>query len=134
AEGLTLPELAADPEVLLAQWAREANPGIETAFARARAAVEKELSAVEAALGAVDPTLRAAADSAKGRALHQIEGLEEKALRALKKRDQTRADRLRRTRDALFPGGVPQERVLGLAGLVARHGAAAVEELRECLD
>jgi uncharacterized protein YllA (UPF0747 family) len=92
------------------------------------------MSAVEEALGAVDATLRAAADSAKGRALHQVDGLEEKATRALKKRDQARADRLRRTRDALFPGGKPQERVLGLVALVARHGPPAIEELRAQLD
>ena len=74
------------------------------------------------ALAALDPTLRAAADAARGRALHQIEALHEKSMRALKKRDQTRADRLRRTRDALLPGGSFQERGLGLVGLLARHG------------
>ena len=68
------------------------------------------MAAVEDALGALDPTLRAAADARAGRALHQIEALHEKAMRALKKRDQARADRLRRTRDALLPGGALQER------------------------
>jgi hypothetical protein len=29
---------------------------------------------------------------------------------------------------------VPQERALGLAGLLARHGAAAVEEIRGKID
>ena len=70
------------------------------------------MGAVEEALGALDPTLRAAAAAARGRALHPIEALHEKALRALKKRDQGRADRLRRTRDALLPGGALQERGL----------------------
>ena len=65
------------------------------------------------------PTLRAAAASARGRTLHQVEGLHEKAMRALKKRDQGRASRLRRTRDALFPGGSFQERGLGLLGAAA---------------
>ncbi len=35
------------------------------------------------------------------------------------KRDQSRADRLRRTRDALLPGGILQERGLGLVALLA---------------
>lgn len=134
AEGLAFQDLEGDPDARLAQWARESSPGVQAAFARARAAIETEMGAVEDALGAVDPTLRAAADSAKGRALHQIEGLEEKATRALKKRDQGRADRLRRTRDALFPGGKLQERVLGLVGLVARHGEAGLDALADQLD
>jgi len=78
--------------------------------------------------------LRAAADSARGRALHQVDTLHEKATRALKKRDQARADRLRRTRDALFPGGSFQERGLGLIGPLARHGMALVDEIRERMD
>ena len=82
------------------------------------------MAAVEAALGALDPTLRAAADAARGRALHQIEALHEKSTRALKKRDQARADRLRRTRDALLPGGVAPGARAGPVGLVARHGEA----------
>ena len=105
AERLTLADLVGDPEALVSRWAREDYPDVEAAFARAREAIERELGGVEEALGTHDPTLRAATASARGRALHQVEGLHEKALRALKKRDQGRAERLRRTRDALVPGG-----------------------------
>lgn len=134
AEGLSLTDLQADPEGLVARWAREAYPEVEAAFARTREALEREMSAVEATLAALDPTLRAAADAAGGRALHQIASLHEKATRALKKRDQSRADRLRRTRDALFPGGSFQERGLGLASPLARHGDRLLDELREQMD
>jgi hypothetical protein len=113
---------------------RESHPEIEAAFARVREALEREMAGVEAALGALDPTLRGAADSARGRVLHQIEGLQEKAMRALKKRDQVRADRLRRTRDALLPGGSFQERGLGLVSVLARHGDAIVGLIGERMD
>jgi len=92
------------------------------------------MAVVEERLAGLDPTLRAATDSARGRALHQIESLHEKATRNLKKRDQTRADRLRRTRDALLPGGSFQERGLGLISLVARQGPAVIQDLLERLD
>ena len=134
AEGLSLSDLQADPEAVLARWAREAYPSVEAAFARTRGALEGEMARVAEALGELDPTLRAAADSALGRAMHQIEGLHEKATRALKKRDQTRAERLRRTRDALLPGGSLQERGLGLVSLLARHGEAIVGEIRDRMD
>jgi uncharacterized protein YllA (UPF0747 family) len=55
-------------------------------------------------------------------------------MRALKKRDQSRADRLRRTRDALMPGGAFQERGLGLVNLLARHGQAVVEDVAQRID
>jgi bacillithiol biosynthesis cysteine-adding enzyme BshC len=133
-ESLTLVDLQEDPQVILGRWAREANPEVEAAFARVREAIEREMNAVEAALGVLDPTLRGAAEAARGRTLHQIEGLQEKANRALKKRDQVRADRLRRTRDALLPGGSFQERGLGLVYLVARHGDGIVGEIGERMD
>jgi bacillithiol biosynthesis cysteine-adding enzyme BshC len=133
-ENLTLVDLQEDPQVILGRWAREANPEVEAAFARVREAIEREMGAVETALGALDPTLRGAAEAARGRTLHQIEGLREKATRALKKRDQVRADRLRRTRDALLPGGSFQERGLGLVSLIARHGEGIVGEIGERMD
>ena len=122
AERLTLIDLQGDPDAVVARWAKETYPEVEAAFAHARETVERELKQVEDALAAVDPTLRGAADAARGRALHPIGALHEKSLRALKKRDQGRADRLRRTRDALFPGGAFQERGLSLIGMLARHG------------
>jgi bacillithiol biosynthesis cysteine-adding enzyme BshC len=134
AEELTLPDLTADPEAVVARWARETYPDVEAAFARTRSSIEREMGEVEERLASVDPTLRAAAATARGRTLHQIEKLHEKAMRALKKRDQGRVARLRRTRDALFPGGSFQERGLGLLWLVARHGAGVLSELQERVD
>jgi bacillithiol biosynthesis cysteine-adding enzyme BshC len=134
AEGLELTDLEGDPEDLRARWAREDYPQVEAAFTRTRGALRAGMKEVEEALAALDPTLRAAADAALGRALHPIDGLQEKSLRALKKRDQSRADRLRRTRDALFPGGGFQERGLGLAWLLARQGEAVLGALAERID
>jgi bacillithiol biosynthesis cysteine-adding enzyme BshC len=134
AEGLALPDLQADPEVVALRWAREAHPRVEAAFARTRETLEREMAEVGESLATLDPTLRAAAESALGRALHQIETLHEKSARALKKKDQSRADRLRRTRDALLPGGSFQERGLGLLSLVARYGTAVVGEITERMD
>jgi bacillithiol synthase len=134
AERLGLVDLVADPEALLSRWVLEDYPDVEAAFARTREAIEREMGGIEEALGAHDPTLRGAAAAARGRALHQVEGLHEKALRALKKRDQGRAERLRRTRDALVPGGSLQERGLGLAAAIARHGPGLPALLAERFD
>jgi len=95
AEGLSLPDLEADPETVLARWARETYPDVESAFARAREALEREMARVEEMLGTLDPTLRAAVTSARGRALHQVEGLHEKATRALKRVGTSNAARSR---------------------------------------
>lgn len=134
AEELQPHDLQDDPDAILARWVQAAHPQVDAAFARTREALAREMDAVEQTLGALDPTLQGAADAARGRALHQIEGLYEKTTRVLKKRDQARAERLRRTRDALFPGGSLQERGLGLVGLVARHGEGLIEDVLRSMD
>ncbi|MEO5763066.1 MAG: bacillithiol biosynthesis BshC, partial [Vicinamibacteria bacterium] len=89
---------------------------------------------VEDALGKLDPTLRGATQSSLGRALHQVEGLHEKALRTMKRQDVTRAERLRRTRDFIFPGGALQERGVAWIALLARYGPPVIDEIRDRMD
>jgi uncharacterized protein YllA (UPF0747 family) len=126
AESLSFEDLQTDVETLLAGYARSANPEVEAAFSAARQSVESGFEKLESAL---DATLRGAAQSAKGRALHQIEGLSEKAMRAMKRQDATRSERLRRTRDLVFPGGGLQERSLSWLWLVARFGPAVIDDI-----
>jgi uncharacterized protein YllA (UPF0747 family) len=92
------------------------------------------LDADQKSLVQIAAETRRLADAARGRALHQIESLHQKSFRALKKREQARADRLRRTRDALLPGGSLQERGLGLVGVVARLGPTVIDEIRNRMD
>ena len=133
-EGLDLPDLQGDAEGIIARWVRQAYPDVEGGFEGVRTGVSREMAALEQALGSHDPTLRGAAGTALGRMLHQLDGLQEKSMRALKKRDQTRAERLRRTHDMLFPGGSFQERGLGFVSLLARHGLGLVDTVRESID
>ena len=134
AEGLDVPDLQGDAEGLIARWVRQAYPDVETGFERVRSEVTREMGGLEQTLGGHDPTLRGAAGTALGRMLHQLDGLQEKSLRALKKRDQVRAERLRRAHDMLFPGGSFQERGIGLVSLLARHGESVIGLLRESID
>jgi bacillithiol biosynthesis cysteine-adding enzyme BshC len=134
AENLSFEELQTDTATLLAQAAREANPEVERAFVETRAAIESAFGSVEETLGKLDSTLRGAAQSALGRALHQVDGLQEKALRTMKRQDATRAERLRRTRDFVFPGGSLQERGVSWFSLLAKYGPPIIDDIRRNMD
>ena len=134
AEGLSFEELQTDTETLLARAAREANPEVERAFAASRTEIENSFGRVEETLGKLDSTLRGAAQSALGRALHQVEGLQEKALRSMKRQDATRAERMRRTRDFIFPGGSLQERGVSWISLLAKYGPPIIDDIRRNMD
>ncbi len=134
AESLTFEDLQTDTETLLARAAREANPEVEKTFAEARAGIEAAFRGVEETLAKLDSTLRGATQSAAGRALHQVEGLQEKALRSMKRQDATRSERLHRTRDFVFPGGALQERGVSWISLIARYGPPIIDDIRRHMD
>ncbi len=134
AESLSFEDLQTDTETLLAHVAREANPEVEKVFAEARVEIEGAFQNVEETLARLDSTLRGAAQSAAGRALHQVEGLQEKALRSMKRQDATRSERLRRTRDFVFPGGALQERGVSWISLIARYGPPIIDDIRRHMD
>jgi bacillithiol synthase len=133
-ENLDLPDFQGDAEGLIGRWVHQAYPDLESGFERVRGSLAREMGELARALATHDPTLAGAASAATGRMLHPLESLQEKSMRALKKRDQARTDRLRRTHDRLFPGGSFQDRGLSVIGMLARYGDGLLSVLRESID
>ncbi|MFL5303750.1 MAG: bacillithiol biosynthesis cysteine-adding enzyme BshC [Polyangia bacterium] len=73
-----------------------------------------------------DRNLERAAARTRGTVTTALERLLRRYGRALGARDTMTADRLTRVRQALAPGGVPQERVYAWPSLAGRHGPAAL--------
>ena len=119
-DGIGFDELSAGDEAALNR--RAADPAAQAAFARANEAVDSSLADVEAAAGAVDRSLTAAVRRARGKVRAIIADLEAKSVRAAKRRDEERRQRFLRARNALFPGGTPQERRLSPLVFANRYG------------
>ena len=119
-DGIGFDELSAGDEAALNR--RAADPAARTAFAKANEAVDSSLADVEQAAGAVDRSLTAAARRARGKMHAILADLEAKSVRAAKRRDEERRQRFLRARNALFPGGAPQERRLSPLVFANRYG------------
>lgn len=119
-DGIGFDELSAGDEAALNR--RAADPAAEAAFANANDAVRSSFEAVEAAVDSVDKSLTGAARRARGKVHAILADLETKSVRAAKRRDEERRQRFLRARDALFPGGIPQERRLGPLVFANRYG------------
>ncbi len=113
-------ELSAGDEAALNR--RAADPAAQAAFAQANEVVDSSLAHVEQAAGAVDGSLTAAVRRARGKVHAILEDLEAKSVRAAKRRDEERRQRFLRARNALFPGGAPQERRLSPLVFANRYG------------
>ena len=125
--GLSLDDLL-DPGVdVLAHAAREHLPAeTVSAIAALRADLGARYATLRAGAASVDPTLVRPVEGAERRALEGLARVEAKLVRNLKRRHETELRQLARARESVLPRGKPQERVLSLVSLLARHGPAVL--------
>jgi len=132
---LGLPDLTSEPEQLASRVLRaHLPPDLDATLAKARESVEEIFRGVGEAIAAVDPTLRATVGQASGHIQGHLDQLERKAVQALKRREAETRQQVQRVREALMPGGKPQERVLPLLPFLARYGPAVLERIRSAID
>ena len=132
--GATLDELLQPGAQLEARVARTHLPPEATdALGRLRESLEREYGVLEAAAREVDPTLERPIQGLKGHALAGTHDAEKKMVQHLKRRHETETAQIARARNAVQPGGQPQERVLTVAPFLARYGAGLLPSLLEVM-
>ena len=110
------------------------SPALPERFAQRRAAVREALEPLRQPLEDLDPGLPARWRQTADRIDHQIDQLEERAIRADLARKGISLRELRRTSAVIRPSGRPQERVLSLIHVAARHGLRWIRELESPVD
>lgn len=121
-------ELTADGGALERRLARLALPeGTEAALGSLRSRIEQGYGPVVERVAAVDPTLERPAAAARARALFEVERLEKKLLQHARRREAVELAQVARARLSVRPEGKPQERVISMAGFLARYGEGVLE-------
>jgi len=132
---LSLPDLILEPEQLASRVLRaQLPPDFETTLAKAREGVNEIFQGVGEAIAAVDPTLKATVGQTSGHIQGHLDQLARKAVQALKRRETETRQQIQRVREALMPGGKPQERVLSILPFLARYGPTLLETIRGAID
>lgn len=132
--GLAVPDFWGDVGGLLARVARE-TVGHETAalFATAREQLGALLAPLQAHVAALDPSLERTAEQAGGRMQHELSRLEEKALRAVKRRNELLVAQLQSAHTHLFPQHRLQERLLNIVPYLLKFGPDLVASMAQGL-
>ncbi len=132
---LSLPDLTREPEQLASRVLRAQLPSdFEATLTKARDGVGEIFRGVAEAIAAVDPTLRATAGQTSGHIQGHLDQLERKAVQALKRREAETRQQVQRVREALMPGGKPQERVFPVLPFLARYGPRLIDTIRAAID
>ena len=92
-------------------------------------AIRDRWNALVTELPKIDPTLEGAARASLQRLQHELDTLQWKTVRAVKRRERDLRRQFHHAQQLAFPGGAPQERVLGIAHFANHYGPAFVDKL-----
>jgi uncharacterized protein YllA (UPF0747 family) len=110
--------------------AREDMPeGVKRSLGEIRETLEREGTALVDAARPVDPTLRGPIEHARSVSLDGWSEAERKIMQAVKREGETRFQQMEKARLHLFPGGVPQERLVNVFYYLVRYGSPLLGEI-----
>ncbi len=129
-EGLPLTSLFRDADRLRTELAAASFPSeLGERLDTLEREVGQEFDALTNTLRTLDPTLADSAEKEKGRALHSVESIRERALRAHKARLEVAGSRLDTVRHFLLPESGPQERWFGADAAITVLGPEGLDDL-----
>ncbi|HEU4585030.1 MAG TPA: bacillithiol biosynthesis cysteine-adding enzyme BshC [Gemmatimonadaceae bacterium] len=131
--GLEVDDLA-NADATLGRLARELLPDrVRGALAGYRAALERAADELAAAIGEGDAPLvpDAVLTGARNSIGHRLDRLERRVVAASKRRHDQLVRDVETARASLYPLGKPQERMLNLMPMLARHGEPLLEAMLE---
>lgn len=132
--GLAWRDLLAEPESLARRVAAsEALDAVRGALARVRVALEAETETLRQSAAAIDPGLQQPVEKDLDQIVRALDHLEDLAVRRAAQQDGKALSDLRQMREALFPGGEPQERRLNLFYFLYKYGRDWMTALEEAL-
>ncbi len=95
----------------------------------AASALSERWKGLATALPAIDPTLAGAVQASLTRLQHELDALQWKTLRAVKRREGDMRRQFTHAQTLAFPQGAPQERVLGVVHFANQYGPALIDKL-----
>jgi len=129
--GLPWDQLAGDVEVVIKNVLTRALPvDFPALFEKERAGWVESMKRLEHEVTAFDPSLKAAAETATGKIVHESQVLERKLMQVWKRRQEESVQKIRRAHESLFPRGGLQERTMSVLGYAAGNGPALFEAFR----
>ena len=118
-----------DESALNALLERRLPDSAKGAIVDAAEAVRDRWNALVTTLPQIDPTLEGAARASLARLQHELDALQWKTVRAVKRREGDLRRQFTHAQHLAFPGGAPQERVLGLVHFANHYGPSLTDKL-----
>ena len=131
--GLSNTDLFLSYDELVKIMLRNTDEG-NVSMADESAAIENVFEKVVAKMSAIDSTLAGSAMAEKQKALNAIKALEDKTLKALKRKNETSLNQLKVIKEKLFPENTLQERYFNFSMYYSKYGDDFFDALKASLN
>jgi bacillithiol biosynthesis cysteine-adding enzyme BshC len=126
--GISIPELFMHTDQLVKMFVTK-NANEELSLGEETASIEHTFEQIMTKGLTIDPTLKGSVESEKAKILNAIHALEQKLLKAEKKKFETEIGQLQKLKEKLFPGGGLQERYENFMSYYLKKGDTYVPDL-----
>lgn len=122
-------DIFSGPEEIVARIEPRKDQQLSEAMVRAREVIDRELTGIRDLVFPADKSLGKSIERSLSRIRYQVGRLEERGRRSILRRNRERFEAIRKFSTTLFPGGVPQDRIMAWVAYWFQYGRQLVERM-----
>jgi bacillithiol biosynthesis cysteine-adding enzyme BshC len=109
-------------------------PSEEFGTDEAKSAIDKEFGKLSDLAGTIEPALKSQIEVERKKLTNTLQTIEDKAIRALKRKNETSVNQLRKLHESIFPSGKLQERTENILPWLFRYDTQFIDEALQHLE